>query len=107
MSATVQPLDRLGRWDGSAWVPVATGSVIEPRVHILTHGWGPGMRPTVKAHDGFLRVWDEAAETQDGRRFDRWFGPLATAILDDDPDVPRDGVHNFFTVGSALSIKPV
>jgi len=31
----------------------------------------------------------------------------ALRLLDEDDQVPRDIVHNFFTVGSALSIKPV
>lgn len=44
------------------------------------------MRPTVEAADGFLRVWDPDAVTPEGRRFDRWFGPLASAIVADDPE---------------------
>ncbi|MGI9642191.1 MAG: hypothetical protein ACR2N9_05355 [Acidimicrobiia bacterium] len=82
----VSPLERLGRWDGEAWVGVETGSIQSSRIHVIVHGWAPGMRSTVETHDGFLRVWDPEATTPDGRRFDRWFGPLAEAILRDDPD---------------------
>ncbi|MGI9528442.1 MAG: hypothetical protein ACR2NG_01930 [Acidimicrobiia bacterium] len=81
----VSPLERLGRWDGETWVGVDAGSVRSARVHVVVHGWAPGMRPTVEATDGFLRVWDPGATTPEGRRFDRWFGPLAEAILLDDP----------------------
>ena len=82
----VPPLERLGRWNGEEWVEVPASSVMSERIHVVVHGWAPGMRPTVDASHEFLRVWDSAATTPDGRRFDRWFGPLATAILDDDPE---------------------
>ena len=86
MRPSVLPITRLARWDGSSWVTIEPGSVTEPRVHVMTHGWGPGMRPVVDAHEGFLHVWHPDAETEDGRRFDRWFGPLADAILADDSE---------------------
>ncbi|MGI9641972.1 MAG: hypothetical protein ACR2N9_04230 [Acidimicrobiia bacterium] len=82
----VSPLKRLGRWDGEDWVGVDADSVGSAKVHVIVHGWAPGMRPTVEAAEGFLRVWDPEATTPEGRRFDRWFGPMAEAILLDDPD---------------------
>jgi hypothetical protein len=43
------------------------------------------LRPQVEAHDGFLYVWDDAAESDYGARYDRWFAPLAEAISKLDP----------------------
>ncbi|MGI9577771.1 MAG: alpha/beta fold hydrolase [Microthrixaceae bacterium] len=51
----------------------------------MSHGWAPGLRPAVESSEGFIRVWDEEATTADGARFDRWYAPLADAILDYDP----------------------
>lgn len=75
----------MGRWDGVEWVPVAAGSVTEPRIHVITHGWGPGLRSVVDGTGDTLLAWHPNAETPDGKRFDSWFGPLADAILADDP----------------------
>lgn len=67
-------------------MPVSGRSITEQRVHVLVHGWGRGLAAAVADAGGFLLVWDERAETPEGGRFDRWFGPLAEAILADDPE---------------------
>ena len=64
----VRPLARLGRWDGSAFVPIEPGTLDAPRCHVLVHGWCRGLRPQVTAAGGFLRVWDDEAETAEGAR---------------------------------------
>lgn|GEM_PF-2759920 len=84
--SAMEPIDRLGRWDGVEFVSVEPGSIVERRVHVMTHGWGPAMRSVVDEAAGIVRVWDPVAETKDGARFDRWFGPLAQAIMADDPE---------------------
>ena len=86
ISKRIPPLQRLGRWNGSEFEPVGEGSVTEDRVHVMTHGWGRAIRDVVSEAGGFLLVWDEAATTEEGARFDRWFGPLAQAIVADDPN---------------------
>ncbi len=80
-----RPLDRLGRWNGAGFEPVEPGSVRGGRIRVLSHGWAPGLGPVVDASDRFLRVWDAEAVTAEGGRFDRWYGPLAEAILTQDP----------------------
>ena len=80
------PHERLGKWTGSGFDPVVPQSVAADRVHVFCHGWAPRMRPAVEAADGTLLVWDQDAETADGARYDRWFAPLAEAILKLDPD---------------------
>ena len=84
--AVDHPIDRLGRWDGSDFVPVAPGSVEAARVHVMSHGWAPGLGPVVRRQDGFVRVWDPAATTHTGVRFDSWYPTLAAAIQDRDPE---------------------
>ncbi len=82
----MDPLSRLGLWDGTAFVPVDPGTLTAPRCHVLVHGWCRGLRPQVEAAGGFLRVWDPEAETDEGSRYDRWFAPMAEAIVAHDPD---------------------
>lgn len=44
-SDAVPPLQRLGRWNGTGFVPVAPGSVGPGLVTVLVHGWGHGLAP--------------------------------------------------------------
>ena len=81
----VRPLARLGKWDGDAFVSVEAGTLDAPRCHVLVHGWCRGLRPQVEDADEFLRVWDPEAETDEGSRYDRWFAPMAEAIVAQDP----------------------
>lgn len=83
---TSHPIERLGRWDGRKFVPVAPGSVTSRNVHVMSHGWAPGMGPVVRASEEVLRVWDPAATTADGVRFDSWYSELAESILAKDPE---------------------
>jgi hypothetical protein len=52
----------------------------------MTHGWAPGLRDAVSSAGGFLLVWDDDAITEQDKRFDGRFAPLAEAIATDDPD---------------------
>ncbi len=79
------PLERLGRWNGTTFEPVAPRSIRGGNLRVMSHGWAPGLAPAVEASEGFLRVWDAAATTPEGGRFDRWYGPLAEAIVHHDP----------------------
>ncbi len=76
---TAHPIERLGRWNGREFEPVAPHSVGGP-VFVMCHGWARGLRPAVRAAGGHLKVWDESATTESGSRFDGWYGPLANAI---------------------------
>ena len=79
------PIQRLGRWDGDQFVPVGRGSITAKRIHVMCHGWAPGLGPVVGSQRQFLRVWDEAAVTPDGKRFDRWYPQLAKTVQERDP----------------------
>jgi len=80
------PIQRLGRWDHDAFVPVTRDSVEATAVHVFVHGWGRGLSGPMKEAGGFMYVWDERATTPEGARFDRWFAPLAEAITSADPE---------------------
>lgn len=85
--AHIAPIERLGRWDGSGFRPIEPGSVRTRSILVMSHGWAPGLRSVIDEADGFVRVWDEAATTSRGDRFDPWYGPLATAVTDIIDDV--------------------
>lgn len=61
---------------------MSPGSIDAEHVHVFCHGWAPGLKTQVDNHDGLLQVWDAAAETDDGARYDRWFAPLARALTE-------------------------
>ncbi len=82
----IYPMDRLGRWNGDGWDPVAPNSIGATKVTVLSHGWAPGLRYAVDEHDGLLRAWDPEAVTKKGKRFERWYAPLAEAITAHDPN---------------------
>jgi hypothetical protein len=100
------PLLRLGRWNGSTFEPVEPKSVTGRTIRVMSHGWAPGLGPVVESSDSFLRVWDEAAATAEGKRYDRWYGPLADALLSRDPSSTVLGftwIDNSATSSSKLS----
>jgi len=42
-----QPIERLRKWDGTNWVPVYANDLASSNIHVLVHGWGPGLREPV------------------------------------------------------------
>ena len=81
----VAPISRLGRWDGSDFVPVAPGEIQDgDSVHVVTHGWKPGYLQAVEDNPG-LHVWDAAAVNGDGERADMWMFDMARMMSEQDP----------------------
>jgi len=76
----VAPIERLGRWDGSGFVPVEPGSVEPTRVHVIVHGWAPGWY-----RDGGPPAAPAWAAEQDGQPFEPWMHELASALGERDP----------------------
>ncbi len=83
----VPPIERLGRWDGAGFQPVAAGSVRSGHLYVLVHGWAPGYRAAVERHrgPGVLLAWSPQAVDGQGERFFTSFFPLAAAITAADP----------------------
>jgi hypothetical protein len=83
----VPPIERLGRWDGTAFLPVTPGSVTGGDVYVLVHGWAAGYRAAVERWrgPGPLLAWSPAAVDAQGERMFTSFFPLAAAITKDDP----------------------
>ena len=76
----VPPIERLGRWDGSDFVPVEPGSIAPARTHVIVHGWAPGWY-----RDGRAPTEPAWAATLDGQPFDPWMRALAEALAARDP----------------------
>jgi len=53
---TCAPIERLAKWDGLNWVSVNSGDLSSGNIHVLVHGWGPGLR-TFSNNGG--KIWDE------------------------------------------------
>jgi len=79
----LEPIERLGRWDGeSEFVDVTRGSIPPSHTYVLVHGWAPGWSRAVY-DDPRLRAWE--AVDRRGRRFEPWMRDLAEAITEADP----------------------
>ena len=52
----IPPIERLAKWDGTNWVPVMPGDLSTGNIHVLVHGWGPGLK-TFAEHGG--KIWNE------------------------------------------------
>jgi len=52
---TCTPIERLAKWDGSSWVAITAGELSNSNVHVLVHGWGPGLK-TFSDNGG--KIWD-------------------------------------------------
>ncbi|MGI9643416.1 MAG: hypothetical protein ACR2N9_11635 [Acidimicrobiia bacterium] len=79
-------LERLGRWSVDRFIPVLQHSVDAERVFVITHGWAKDAEAAVADAGGDLRVWDAAAVSSKGRRFDGWIEELAAQIMNQIPD---------------------
>jgi hypothetical protein len=84
----VPPIERLGRWDGETFVPVAPRSVRGGHLYVLVHGWAPGYRAAVDRYrgPGVLLAWSPEAVDSAGERAFTAFFPLAAALTAADPE---------------------
>jgi hypothetical protein len=83
----VAPIERLGRWDGRSFTPVAAGSVPGRHVYVLVHGWEPGFRAAVQRFPGPgpLLLWSGDAVDAHGERAGANISALAGALAAADP----------------------
>ncbi|MBX3272653.1 MAG: hypothetical protein KF729_20500 [Sandaracinaceae bacterium] len=81
-SSALEPIERLGRWDGDSFVAVAPSTVPPSHAHVLVHGWAPGWSRAARATPD-LRAW-EAVDAR-GRPFEPWMARMARAIVEADP----------------------
>jgi hypothetical protein len=87
-SPHIAPLGRLGRWDGTTFVPVAAGSVTGGHLYVLVHGWAAGYRNAVDEYPGPgpLLAWYPQAVNDKGEQFTQvWLAPMASALAKLDP----------------------
>lgn len=102
----VAPIARLGRWDGTTFVPVEPGSVGSGDVYVLVHGWAPGYLAAVEQHrgPGPLLAWAPQAVDAQGEGMFTEFLPMAAAITRDDPTATVLGFS--WLDGSATAYSP-
>jgi len=60
--APTPTIDRLGKWTGSTFEAVTADSITSENVHVLVHGWGPGLRDEA---DAGKQAWDDGVEGAD------------------------------------------
>ena len=78
-------LARLSRYDGTTFTPVGRGSVVERVVHVVVHGWQPGLVTTERLlaasqSAGFVPSWDPRLVLGDGRSLVSYFAALLDAL---------------------------
>ena len=101
----VPPIERLGRWDGTSFVPVAPGSVRSGDLYVLVHGWAAGYRAAVQRYrgPGPLLAWSPKAVNAAGQPMFANFLPLAAAITRQDPKATVLGFSWLDDSATALS----
>jgi len=101
----VSPIERLGRWDGTTFTPVAPGSVASGDLYVLVHGWAPGYLAAVRRARGPipLLAWSPRAVNAQGQGMFTDFLPLAAAIARDDPTATILGFSWLDDAATALS----
>ncbi len=101
----VPPISRLGRWNGTTFVPVAPGSVQSGDLYVLVHGWAPGYLAAVQHYrgPGVLLAWAPQAVNSLGQGMFTNFLPLAAAITRDDPKATVLGFSWLDDSATALS----
>jgi hypothetical protein len=103
----VAPIKRLGRWDGTTFVPVSPASVSTGPVYVLVHGWAPGYLAAVQHFrgPGPLLAWSPQAVNALGQPLFADFDPLAAAIVRDDPEATVLGFS--WVDDSATALSPL
>jgi hypothetical protein len=104
-AAEVPPISRLGRWDGTTFVPVTPGSVGNGDLYVLVHGWAPGYLSAVQHYrgPGVLLAWAPQAVNALGQGMFTEFLPMAAAITRDDPKATVLGFSWLDDSATALS----
>lgn len=83
-------IERLGRWDGTTFVPVAAGSVPAENTIVMSHGWTPGYlaiwQELQQSSDRLVTYWDPGMKSAtDGDLLSAGFAGLAAAVQGADP----------------------
>lgn len=82
-------LDRLGRWNGSMFVPVAAGSVPTGNLIVMTHGWAVGWLQTYEQLQSnstqLVAYWDAGMVDAQGAALASGFEALAASLQKADP----------------------
>jgi hypothetical protein len=101
----VPPIERLGRWDGTTFVPVSAGSVRSGDLYVLVHGWAAGYLAAVRRYrgPGPLLAWSPQAVNAAGQPMFGSFLPLAAAITRQDPKATVLGFSWLDDSATALS----
>jgi pimeloyl-ACP methyl ester carboxylesterase len=73
----LEPIERLGRFEGSEFIPIEPGSIPPSHLYVITHGWEPGWDRAI-AENPDLRCWQDP-------ECEPWMRSLAQVILDSDP----------------------
>lgn len=88
VSAPIDPLQRLGRWNGNEFVPISQNEIQSGDVHVIGHGWAPGYKQALDEL-GFMLAWDERLTKTDGQggevQHASWLADMAQAIQDKNP----------------------
>jgi pimeloyl-ACP methyl ester carboxylesterase len=82
-------LDRLGRWNGSTFVPVAAGSIPTGNLIVMTHGWAVGWLQTYEQLQSnstqLVTYWDAGMVDAQGAALASGFEALAASLQKADP----------------------
>ena len=82
-------LDRLGRWNGSTFVPVAAGSVPTGNLIVMTHGWAVGWLETYEqlqsSSTQLVTYWNAGMVDAQGAALASGFEALAASLQKADP----------------------
>ena len=62
MTSDLEPIERLGRWNGESFVGMERGTLPPSHAYVLVHGWAPGWGRAV-LEDSRLRAWEARDRT--------------------------------------------
>ncbi len=82
-------LQRLGRWDGTTFQPVAAGSLPPGNLVVMSHGWAPGYLDSYLqlqlSSPTLVTLWTAGLVDTSGRSSMDIWGPTAQALQAGDP----------------------
>ncbi|MEI7593041.1 MAG: hypothetical protein WCK41_07465 [Actinomycetes bacterium] len=82
-------LQRLGRWNGSTFVPVTAGSIQPGHAIFMSHGWSPGFQSSYQQLQAtsteLVTAWNPGLVNAKGASFMGDFNALAAALSAADP----------------------
>ena len=83
-------LDRLGRWNGTTFVPVTPGSVPAGNLVVMSHGWAVGWLDTYEQLQAksaqLVTYWDPGMVDAQGAALAAGFEDLASSLQKADPN---------------------